>query len=398
MEYSKIISYDEIFNWVGRFINNNKEIAYEEIIGKSDEGRDIKAIHITNKTKNILEKQIALIIFGRHGDEIGTRVVALALIDWLASKDAKQIIDNQHIIIIPVANPDGCFHNVFGLPAENISELEKRSILQLGEKYIPDIVMDIHSVGMEKRGFNWGGLEAVIIDQNADAGEDQYISRQMAAEMINDAAKAGYPFLLHTPKFYQDLKKKAGLLSDIAFNNYVNEVLYESFHSLAFGMEVNHFVLQPDDTANSGLAIIKSMFKMGNHTFPWEYYPGYPNRILSGDFLCSIKPKGVNADERRKSRKDIWSKRHLFKVPYNPYREMPNNHSIRITVAYCGEEEIAGGITVSFRIRGIPEIKKLTVNDKHVEYYSKKDECSTYLFLDLETIKKNDMREIVAEF
>jgi len=398
MEYGKIISYDEIDNRVGQFINKNKDIAYEEIIGKSDEGRDIKAIHITNKTIKIMEKEIVLIIFGRHGDEIGTRVVGLALLDWLASKDAKKIRDNQHIIIIPVANPDGCFHNVFGSPVNNISELEKNSILQLGEKYIPDIVMDVHSVGMEKHGINWGGLEAVIIDQSADAGEDQYILRQMAEEMINDAAKAGYPFLLHTPKFYQDFKEKADLLSNIAFNNYVNEALYKSFHSLAFGMEVNHFVLQPDDTVNSGLAIIQSMLNMGNFTFPWEYYPGYPNRILSGDFLCSMKPKGVNANERRKSRKDIWSKRHLFKVPYNPYREMTNNHSIRITVIYCGEEEITGGITVSFRIRGMPEIKKLTANENNIEYHCKKDECSTYVFLDLETIKKNDVREIVAEF
>ena len=77
---------------------------------------------------------------------------------------------------------------------------------------------------------------------------------------------------------------------------------------------------------------------------------------------------------------------------------MTNNQSIRITIAYCGGEEISGGITVSFRIRGIPEIKKLTANDNDIEYYSKKDECSTYMFLDLETIKKNDVHRIVAEF
>jgi hypothetical protein len=398
MEHGNIISYDELDNQVGSFIHNNNEIAREEIIGKSDEGRDIKAVHVTNKDIKTEEKEIVLIIFGRHGDEFGTRDVCLALLDWLTTVNAKRIIDRQHVIIIPAANPDGCFHNIFGLPSNNISNLEKNSILRLGEKYLPDIVMDIHSVGMGKRGFNWGGLEAVIIDENADAGEDQYILRQMAYQMINDAAKAGYPFLLHTTQFYQNLRKRENLPTDSGFNNYVNELLYKYSHSLTFGMEVNHFAFKPEDTAKSGLGVIKSMLRMGNFSFPWEYYTGYPNKLLCGDFLCSIKPKGINAHERRESRKNIWSKRHLFKPPYNPYREMFNDHSVKITVSYCGDEEIIDGITISFRVRGRPKIKKLSINEKSTEYYTKKDICSTYLFLDSGRIKKNDILEIVAEF
>ena len=398
MGFSSFISYEEISNWVEQYVNSNKKIAYVEIIGQSNEGRDIKAIHVTNNALPIDDKEVALIIIGRHGDELGTRVVGPALLEWLASKEAKRTLDCQHIIVVPVANPDACVHGVFGLPVHHLSDLEKRSILQLGEKYIPDVVMDVHSVGKEKYGFNWGGLEAVVIDHNANAGEDRFILQKMAGEMVNAGAKAGYPFLLHTLEPYQILRKKAEVLSELVFNNHVNGALYASFHSLTFGMEVNHFVLSPNDTAKSGLAVIKSMLEMGNHVFPWEYYPGYPNRILSGDFLASVRPKGKNANERRNSRKEIWSKRNFFEVPFNPYREMLDDRSVKITVKYSGEEEITDGITINFRIRGTPKIKRINMNDENIDYYVKKDKCSTYVFLDLETIKENDVREIVAEF
>jgi hypothetical protein len=398
MKFSSFLSYDEIEDWIEHYLHDHREIAHVDSIGQSDERRPIKAVHVTNNSLPMDEKETALIILGRHGDEVGTRVVGPAVLEWLASRDAQEIRDRQHVIVIPIANPDGCIHEVFGAPAAHLSDSEKGSLLPLGDRYIPDIVMDVHSVGKEKRGLNWGGLEAVIINQNAAEGEDQYILGEMARQMLHAAAGEGYPFLLHTLEPYQDLKKKREALAGYVFNNHVNGVLYDAFHALTFGMEVNHFVLRPDETARSGLAVIKSMLEMGNRIFPWEYHPGYPNRILSGDFLAWIGPRGKNAHARRISRKEIWSKRRFFKVPFAPYREMPDRHSVRITVRYAGEQAIAGGIAIGFRIRGLPKIRSITVNGDHRDYYLKRDECSTYVFLDLERIEKDDTREVVARF
>jgi len=137
---------------------------------------------------------------------------------------------------------------------------------------------------------------------------------------------------------------------------------------------------------------------MGNRVFPWDYHAGYPNRILSGDFLAWIGPRGRNAHERRTSRKEIWSKRRFFKAPFTPYREMLDMHSARITVKYTGEEPIASGITMGFRIRGTPRITSITMNGEKIDYYIKGDECSTYVFLDLEAIEEDDRRELAAQF
>lgn len=398
MKFKSYLSYEEVEDWIENYINTNKELAHAEIIGHSKEGRAIKAVHVTNNSLSMDEKEIAFVIVGRHGDEVGTRVVGPAVLEWLASHDAKEIRDRQHVIVIPIANPDGCIHEVFGAPVTHLSDLEKSSLLPLGARYLPDIVLDVHSVGKEKHGLNWGGLEAVIIDQNATEGEDRYILGEMAREMLHAAGREGYPFLLHTLEPYGDLKKKAEALTDLSFNNHVNRALYDAFHPLTFGMEVNHFVLRPDETARSGLAVIKSMLEMGNRVFPWDYHAGYPNRILSGDFLAWIGPRGRNAHERRTSRKEIWSKRRFFKAPFTPYREMLDMHSARITVKYTGEEPIASGITMGFRIRGTPRITSITMNGEKIDYYIKGDECSTYVFLDLEAIEEDDRRELAAQF
>lgn len=399
MQFDSFINYDTLEDEVERFVNDHRKIARTEIIAKSAEGREIRAVHLTNPALPDNDKEVALIIIGRHGNEIGTRVVGPAVLEWLASDAGKDILDRQHIIVVPVANPDGCAHTVFGLPVYHLSGLEKRSLLMLAEKYPPDVVLDVHSLGKETgMGLNWGGLEAIVIDHEAKAGEDQVILREMAREMIEAAAADGYPFLFHTLEPYQHSRERADGLTDVAFNNHVNAALYEKYHALTFGVEVNHFVLNPQETAESGLAVIKSLLKMGTRVFPWEFHPGYPNRIISGDFLASIRPRGKDAKERRHSRKEIWANRHFFRMPFDPYREVLDDHSVKATVKYAGEVEIASGITISFRIRGMPKIKTVTLNGERVDYYKKEDDCSTHVFVELEAIKKDDTREIVAEF
>ncbi|MBW2078018.1 MAG: hypothetical protein JRI71_10815 [Deltaproteobacteria bacterium] len=71
---------------------------------------------------------------------------------------------------------------------------------------------------------------------------------------------------------------------------------------------------------------------------------------------------------------------------------------MRVTVRYSGDEEITSGITMSVRIRGRPRIKDITLNDEKADYYAKCDECSTYVFVDLETVAKDDVLELVARF
>jgi len=137
---------------------------------------------------------------------------------------------------------------------------------------------------------------------------------------------------------------------------------------------------------------------MGNQVFPWELYQGYPNRLLSGDFLASIRTRGINAGERRKSRQKIWNNIKSFSDPFNPYREVMDKHTLKVLCKYTGEEKIEGGITIGFCLMNKPDIKKVWLNGAPVFFDVKKTPCSLNLFVDVEKIQKDDESEIVAEF
>ena len=354
-------AWPEIRDRVERFAEKNPAIARIETIGSTEEGRAIRAVLVTDHACPAQNKEIVLIVMGRHGDEPGSPAVGLGLLDWLSSRAAVDILTNQLIIVVPVANPDGCAKNIFGLPADRLSTLEKASVVKFGLPLTPDVVIDVHSVGKGKYGYNWGGLEAVVIDETARSGEDPYILQAMADRMIQGAAQKGYPFLPHTIGFYRSLKKKAAGLAEEAYNNHLNQVFYDACHALTFGVEVNHFILGPEEAAESGVAAISALLEAGNTVFPWEHAPGYPNRILLGDFQAAIRPRGETAAQRRASRREIWSQRHCFSTSA-PYRKMENNHSVDLEFTFRGEKSLQGGVSIALRLRGRPRIGRVEAN------------------------------------
>ncbi len=392
-----IPTWQEIRDRVERFAQKNSDIARIETIGHTEEGKEIRAVLVTSAAHPDQNKEIVLIVIGRHGDELGTRTVGLHLLEWLAAPEARDVLINQQVIVVPVANPDGCAAKTFGLPKNRLSALEKESVVKFGLSIIPDLVLDVHSVGKEKYGYNWGGLEAVIIDETARSGEDPYILHTLADKMVQGAAQKGYPFLLHTIEFYRSLKNKAATLAEGAFNNHVNQIFYDAFHSLTFGIEVNHFVLSPQEAAESGVAAIAALLETGNAVFPWEYYPGYPNRIIIGDFQASIRPRGETSAIRRASRREIWEQRHIF-GSIAPYRKMENDHSLDLGFAFYGGEPIQGGLTVALRLRGRPRIKWIEANGTATAYVAATDICSTHLFIDFETIEPDMQNKVYVEF
>jgi hypothetical protein len=398
MDFDSFPSYEELYELLESMVVKNRDLAWFETIGLSLEGRKIRAINVSNKDIPIENKEIVLIVCGRHGDEIGTRVVGLFLLEWLLSGEANHILKYQHIIIVPIANPDACVKGIFGLPKDKLSAMEKDTILKLSHRYIPDTVIDVHSVGQEKHGYNWGGLQAVVIDRNAKEGEDQYILNLIACNMIQKACENGHHFILHDVEFYRGLASQPKAVAEQAFNNHMNRACYESFHSLIFGVEVNHFIYSPNDTGRSGTEVIKSLLDMGNTIFPWEFYQGYPNRLLSGDFLASIRPKGILAGDRRKSRQEIWNNISGFIKPFTPYREMPNKHTVKVICKYSGAAKIKRGITLCFCLMNKSKIKRVWLNGEPAKHQIKEDPCCLTIFVDVENIQENDEKEIVAEF
>ena len=61
-------------------MGKNKGVAHKEVFAKSLDHWDIPAIFITNEAIPNDDKQIAVITLGRHGQELGTRVVGPEII------------------------------------------------------------------------------------------------------------------------------------------------------------------------------------------------------------------------------------------------------------------------------------------------------------------------------
>ena len=371
MVLDTFLPFEEVHQIVDRFVADHSAIARGETLGLSEEGREIKVVFVTDPDIPECEKQVAFVICGRHGQELGTRVIGPTVLDWLASDAGAETRRRQVVAVVPVANPDGCVREEFWAPNDGLSRTEEETIGELADRYHPDAVIDVHS---------WGGVldgEAMVAANTTGFGEDVAIYESMAAKMVESGAAKGYPFALHR------MGRRGG------YNNFYCGMCYERFHSLVFGLEVNHVALKPHQTAESGMAVIGAFLEAGNVTAAWEREPGYPNGVLLGEFWTSIRPMGRNAAERRESRCAIWRNRQGFTVPK---RECVPPSTIAVKTEYSGEEACPPFALVS-RIRRIPEVKSVRLNGREIETGRHEDTCSTYLWVEVDeaTRRRNEV-------
>ena len=368
MAYHGFPSFDEIYRLVDRFVAKNADIAHSDALGVSEEGREIKAVYVTDKSVPASEKQVAIVVCGRHGNELGQRVVGNALLEWLSSAEGAETRRRQLVIVVPVANPDGCVRNEFLAPHDGLSRVEQNTIAALAQRHQPDAVIDVHSL-------KHTDVEAILTANTSDAGEDIFVHRMLAKNMAESAARQGYPFLIESV----DL---AG-----GYNNFFSGMCYERFHSIAFGMEVNHGSLGPREAAESGVAAIKALLDAGNIRHPWELYTGYPNSILAGDFFSSVRAVGRNPAERRASRSELWQHRKSF-APLK--RVVLDDGTINVVAAYSGEP-LSCGFSMTCRTRGFPESAKARLNGEPVDVScTYRDNCSTYVCVDINRLEQGE--------
>jgi hypothetical protein len=367
-------SSEETCEFTKKFVKRHPEMAWTEVIGVSEEGRDVMAIHLTDRTSPSEEKEVFLAAYGRHGNELGTRAAGIGLLEWLGSEEASEIRRHQHIITIPVVNPDGGVRDKFHAPEDKLSRLEKDVIAYLAETYRPDAVIDVHSLW-------YNDLQAVIDGHSTSWGEDNMIHRKLAMGMAEAAEKIGYPFIVTDP---ENIERT---LEALTYNNFFCEAFYEEIHALVFGLELNHFNTSPSDVKNSGVACVLALLKEGTQRFPWGKNPGYPNEILVGDLFTSIRARGENAGERRKSRVEAWKNRKQFQ---GPKRNVMKNGNIKVEIGYSGKK-LSTGVEITTRIRKDRSIQGLFLNGEDVNEFSTfQDTSSTYVAVPVNTVKKGE--------
>ncbi len=104
-------TYDTVVSELNQTVQQYPTMASLENYGSSQEGRQLLALKITNKTGSVGKPEV-LITSSTHGNEIATPELTLTMIQQLLSgygTDARMtaMLDNHIIYVIPVVCPDG---------------------------------------------------------------------------------------------------------------------------------------------------------------------------------------------------------------------------------------------------------------------------------------------------
>ena len=409
----------KVYQWLDDWVAKNKGIARKEVIGRSPDHWDVPAVFVTNEKVPNDDKQIAVITLGRHGQELGTRVVGPEIIRYVCSKEAEEIRETQLVIVVPVVNPEGFVSNEFRSSMTSLTKIERLVLGGLFKAFPPDMMIDFHSLGMSAGSkYDRGDMEVIIPANTTRWAMDEQIHQYVAREMQKSAESEGWPYEIHTLEdlatyYFGDtkignmpwsyLKEKVYLLhtqdfyddyhtsEEDQYTNYTCGPAYLKWHTLVFGMETNHHALsRAGDIALSGLAPCAALLKMGCTRPPWEKNKGYPVNILHGDFRISIRPLGKNASERRASRIRIWNERNNFNLPQ---REMVDQETTVSRVRYFGRE-FPMEFALCLRMRQ-KNIKSITTRGGETKFETFKDACSTFVYIPIRMEKAGTLELII---
>jgi hypothetical protein len=302
-------------------------------------------------------------------------------------------------------NPEGMLCEEFNSSMYGITDLEKKIFGALCAQYVPDMMIDYHSLGKtDGSKYDQGDMEVIIPANTTKWGMDEQIHRFVAEQMQKRAEEAGWPYEIHSLEdlsaYYFGapdgrlprslLKEKVFLLqmqnpyeaydipgSQPGYTNYTCAPAYMRWHTLVFGMETNHWAIGPDQgLGESGMIPCKALLEMGNARFPWEKDPGYPTNIICGDFRISVRPVGTTPGERRMSREKLWPERLYFDILK---REMPDAETTTAEVRYTGGQ-LPLDFHLCLRMRQ-KTIRDVLVQDRRTSYETFEDSCSQYLMI-----------------
>ena len=352
---------DELYARLDRIESDHPTLVKKQIIGASENGLDIPAFFITDPAVSAEDKQTAVVTLGRHGQELGTRVIGAEIMAYLVSDEAAQLRRNQVFIVVPVANPDGFVLNEFHSSRTGLTATEKAVFGPLFRTNPPDMVLDYHSLGqVGGPQTDTGDIEVIIPANTGTWAMDEQIHARVALEMQRDCEARGWPYDIHTlqevaayfmrpetpwrtqeEKVFVFQQQDAGELYD-GYTNFTSAPAYRQWRSLVFGIEANHFGLgEAGVIADSGLAPFLALARFGQGRLGWQEHPGYPVGLVHGDFRTSLRPVGATVSDRRGSRTELWSRRRDL-APL--YRSMPDEKTtaVKLGAAQRPARSIAG--------------------------------------------------------
>ena len=354
----------EVIAHLRRVQERHPEWVKVRTVAKSEEGRPLQAVTITDPRAPERDKQHVLVTGGHHGNEDSGRLIALALVDWLVSEAAEETRRKQKLVIMPNLSPDAAERDIY-FPEGGVNPLldhgaegpqtpQGKALEAVAADLEPEVYVDLHS-----RGYAGCSYDMVLWPDPRPYLEDDNLLHAIAAEMGAAGERGGVPHLLHPLSWPGFLREGPDNISACAY-------AYRAFKSLSFLTETaedNAYALPAGGRARNGLARLKALLAWGNRRPPKLPYPGYPCYLVGGMFALGLVAVGATAAARRKSRLSIWPRRGGFAQYHAVGPEQPDKKALR--VEYQGEP-LVHGIGFQMAVRGKREVARATINGKRL--------------------------------
>ncbi|MDP6495302.1 MAG: M14 family zinc carboxypeptidase, partial [Dehalococcoidia bacterium] len=270
--------------------------------GESVQGRPVWAVRLTDPTVDDENKEHVLITALHSGVERSATMTIFHLMEWLLSGEplTREILRRQARVCMPVPNPDGyleekhdgCLLKDWTLegPKEPDKLPEAAAVQKIMDEYQPELYADIHGISMDFERY----IMAETSCWSYFPGGGPCYHREIIRLMDEAALAEGYP---------SDLQE-----SD-SEHLFLGTWTGRPIHAPTYCYNLYHTILVPSEVAweRSGLLRHRRLLQIGNETWPSEYYPGYPTRVIMRKYHV-VTAYGQTAAARRRSRVELWSK------------------------------------------------------------------------------------------
>ncbi len=308
------------------------QLATYSEIGKSEEGRPMPLLTLTDPSIPASQKSVFLLSGGTDGSEEVGRAVALGVARTLLEPQHLTHLQRQVVLVVPVTNPDGSVRNqadnkgnANGIPATRTylqdqppATAEGRAMRALVDEWIPDAHVDFH-------GLAGGGMgDCSFLYPTVNAKWSIPILMEIDKEIEEAGARAGFP-QQGRPRLWWDPR------------NNLPGWLARNFSSLCMVVEGTENYYPLEDSVRSGVARMLRFMEIGEEVRYFQDYPNYACDLVSGGRMGALMSYGTDYTQRRRSRRDM-SRMILQGVPW--FERLPNDYDWTATIALPVQETV----------------------------------------------------------
>lgn len=297
---------------------SHPELAVCSEIGKSEEGRPLPLLTLTDPDVPVTRKSVFLLTGGTDGNEEVGRAVALGMARVLLEPQYREHLRHQVVLVVPVTNPDGCVRdqadaagNARGVPATQVhlqdqppATAEGRAMRALVEEWIPDAYVDFHGLAGGSMG------DYAFLYPTVNRNWSVAVLLDVARELDAASVAAGFP-PAGQPRLWWELR--TNLPGWMARNQ-------SSVCMVVEGPE-NYYPIE--DSVRSGVARLLRFMEIGEETRHFQVFPNYPCDVVSGGRMGALMPFGADYTQRRQCRRDM-SRMIIEGVPW--FGRLPCDH------------------------------------------------------------------------